>query len=162
MTKITKDDFDTINQLTDEGTKEYFIWLRHILTLSLGSLTLLVALQNQFLPAAPQALFLLKLSWILFAASIILALFALAGNHLLQFHTAREYFRAAKSQETNVVRRTEIPEPYKTIGRIVPWVFVAAVVALTCFGIVNLNPQNKTIPANGKNPASISNLPNNK
>ena len=62
MTKIPIQNYDEYCQIVDEGTKEYFAWLRHILTLSAGSLTILVALQNQFLPSAPKALFLLMLS----------------------------------------------------------------------------------------------------
>ena len=162
MTKLSIQDYEEYSRIIDEGTKEYFAWLRHILTLSAGSLTILVALQNQFLPAAPKVLFLLKLSWILFAVSIILALFALAGHHLLLFHTAQDYLKLATRHETSAAGHTSVPEPYKKLGRIVPYFFVSAVVALTLFGIANLTLQNKTIPAIEKKQGTIQGHQNNK
>jgi len=159
---ISKDNMKYYAQLTDEATTEYYAWLKQILTLASGSLTVLVALRNQILPADPKAILLLQLSWLLFAAAIILALFALRGQHILLFHTARDLYQAATNPKIEKVGMTTAPKIYSKIGQATPWIFVSAVVALALFGIVNLIPVPKTIVETPKTPASISENPSNK
>jgi hypothetical protein len=137
---MNKENFDTICRLGDEATLEYHSWLKQILTLSSGSLTILVSLRNQILPEHPQSLILLQLSWFLFALSTILALFAIKGHHILLFHTQQDCIRAATDETCEQVAGiATVPKAYQIPGVIVPWVFVLAVVSLSLFGILNLN-----------------------
>ena len=159
--KISPKDLTSYGQITDDATNEYYAWLKQILTLASGSLTILVALRNQILPEHPQGLILLQLSWFLFALSIILALFALRGHHILLFHTARDLFQAATNQKNEKVGMTTTPKLYSRLGQITPWVFVSAVVLLTLFGILNLTQGAKTRPDIQKTQATIS-VPHNR
>lgn len=157
--KMSGENFKCYGQLTDEATSEYYAWLKQILTLASGSLTILVALRNQILPDVPKTIYLLQLSWLLFAVSIVLALFALRGHHILLFDAARDLYQSATGQKNKQAGGTTTRDIYTKIGRAVPWVFVAAVVALTLFGIVNLIPATKTTPETQKTQATISALP---
>jgi hypothetical protein len=129
--KMSPENFASYGKITDDATNEYYAWLKQILTLASGSLTVLVALRNQILPEHPQGLILLQLSWFLFALSIILALFALRGHHILLFHTARDLFQAATGQKSDKVGATTTPKLYSKLGQTTPWVFVSAVVLLS-------------------------------
>jgi len=156
IVKISEENLKYYGQLNDEATNEYYAWLRQILTLSSGSLTVLVSFRNQILPSYPKAIVLLQLSWFLFAVSIVLVLFALRGHHILLFHAAHDYYQAAIAQKKDTVQETKVPGIYSKFGIAVPWVFVSAVVALTLFGIVNLNPATKTTPETQKTQVTIS------
>ena len=155
--KISPDNLNSYGQIIDEATKEYYAWLKQILTLASGSLTVLIALRNQILPEHPQYLILLQISWILFALAIVLALFALRGHHILLFHTAQDFRQAATSQSSDTVAgMTKAPDIYTRFGQIVPLVFVSAVVALSLFGILNLSQGAKTKLETQKTRATIS------
>ena len=138
-------DEDELERLVTTGTSEYFAWIRGILTLSSGGLTLLVALQGQFVPKAPRLLFLLQFSWILLAVAVVLSLFGVAGLHKLYFAAVVELvLKEAHSRESarggRLAPPLPIPEPYRSCGRIAPWAFVLAIVSLCMFGVANLPP----------------------
>jgi hypothetical protein len=136
--EISKENLDYYGQLTDEATAEYYNWLKQILMLAAGSLTVLVSLRNQILPEAPKAIYLLQLSWILFAVTIVLALFALRGHHILLFNAARDLFKTAIGKSDVKAGMVEAPKIYSIFGQVTPWVLVSAVLSLTLFGILNL------------------------
>lgn len=58
----------------------YFNWIRQIVTLSASGLTLLVALQKNYVPQNPTGLWLLQLCWCLLAISIVSGLLVLFGE----------------------------------------------------------------------------------
>ncbi|MDF7808396.1 hypothetical protein P4E94_13155 [Pontiellaceae bacterium B12219] len=145
-TPISESALIQYSQLIDEGTLAYFTWIKQILTLSVGSLTILIGLRNQIAPGIPQASIILQISWFLFAASIVLSLFALQGQHILLFHTAQDCLNAVKSGMDKGAGSVSIPNKYRICGQITPWVFVSAIVSLTLFGILNLTPVPNTKP----------------
>jgi hypothetical protein len=144
--RISESHLSEYRQLADEATLVYFAWMKQILNLSSGSLTILIALRSQLAPGTQKATILLQISWILFALSIVLSLFALQGHHLLLIHTAQDLIQSAKAQKTNSAGFVPYPTARRKIGQIVPWIFVSAIVFLTLFGIVNLTPDTKTKP----------------
>jgi len=151
---------DEIERLLTAGTSEYIAWLRSILTLSSGGLTLLVALQGQFVPQSPRLILLLQFSWILLAVSVLLSLFGVAGLHRLYFAAVvKLVLEESRNQGTEAGDRRAppipMPEPYRSCGRIAPWAFVLAILSLCAFGIANLPRQSPaSTPASGKQKAA--------
>lgn len=75
---VTLDDID--RRLTQEHREPYYQWIKHLVNLSSGALTLLVSLQNTYLPKHPQGIFLLKGCWISLAIAILFGLLTLYGE----------------------------------------------------------------------------------
>jgi len=153
------DTLDELERLITAGTTEYIAWLRGILTLSSGGLTLLVALQGQFVPESPRLIALLQFSWILLAVAVVLSLFGVAGFHKLYFSAVQSVLMGARNPESGAVGRiappVPIPEPYRSCGRIAPWAFVLAIVSLCIFGIANLPSRSPaSTPGSGRQKAT--------
>ena len=130
------DSTDVIENAMAEGTRAYFAWLRTILTLSSGSITLLVSLKGQFVPAEPLALWLLKSSWGLLAAAVVLSLLGIRGEHRLHLSAAREVERARMAGQRLV--HTPVERLAQRCGSAAPWAFVGAMITLAAFGIANV------------------------
>jgi hypothetical protein len=71
---------DVERQLLESHLSSYYSWIKHVVTLSSGSLTLLVALQNSYIPPNVKNLFLLKISFIFLALTILTGIIALYGE----------------------------------------------------------------------------------
>src|SRR3972149_1703775 len=140
-------DDDTLKRIADAGTREYFAWIRHILTISTGGLTLLVALQSQFVPAHPRWIILLQGTWVLLAASVLFALFGLAGMSAIYLQAGNMLLKSAQAPaQITGARRVLvcIPQPYRTCCKIAPWTFLGAIVLLCIFGVANVDRLQRT------------------
>lgn len=68
----------------------YYSWLRYVVTLASGSLTLLVALKSNYVPNNPQGLWLLQLCWMVLVLSILGGVLALHGEYRTPLDLAAE------------------------------------------------------------------------
>lgn len=68
----------------------YYAWIRHVVTLSSGTLTVLVALQSHYVPKDPLYLWLLQLCWLLLVLSILCGVYALQGEWQTPLDIARK------------------------------------------------------------------------
>lgn len=66
--------------VTERLDQAYKTWLDKLTTLSLTALTLLVALQNTYVPRSPRAGWLLAGCWLLLALAVLAGLLALFGE----------------------------------------------------------------------------------
>ena len=71
---------DIIRRNTIKSHDAYYAWIRHVVTLASGTLTVLVALKSNYVPVDPQHLWLLKLCWVVLALSILSGVLALRGE----------------------------------------------------------------------------------
>ena len=122
-----------IKSLSDEGNQLYYDWVRHMLTVATGALTLLVALQGTFVPENPRFLWLLQSSWVGLALSITGAAVILHGRHGMMWRSAQRRLDAPRG---DIVERP--PLPYRIADRLFPWVLVFSMITLTLFALVNL------------------------
>jgi hypothetical protein len=67
-------------QLLDEHHNYYYQWMKHLVTLSSGGLTILVSMRNSYIPDSPTALWLLSGCWLLLCLSLLSGLMALYGQ----------------------------------------------------------------------------------
>ncbi|MCD0459942.1 hypothetical protein [Roseiconus lacunae] len=127
-----------ITDLIDKGTEEYFAWLRQILTISSGSLTLLIALRTKFVPAEPRCLLLLQIAWVLLAMTVLASLLALGGYQKLFLRSASIL---KNMQETGIRYNSYlvVPQPYRFFGTLAPYAFAASLTCLCIFGVTNLS-----------------------
>ena len=137
---------DVILRLTHSHLEPYYNWLRQILGLSSGALTLLVSLQGTYIPAHPLGLPLLQLCWGSLAASVVASLLALYGGSAIPLGAANHLRRlvASKGREfaTKYMREKGSAMP----PRIYTWskatatlCFAIAVVLMASFAMINLS-----------------------
>jgi len=127
---------DPITEHVSDGTKEYFVWQRNILTLSAGALALLVSLQGQFVTMGSVAVWSLQCAWVLLAIAIILSLIGASGLHNLYFRMAEDLIRARMSGSSGFVDAI-IPEPQRTCAKLAPWFFAVSMLLVCYFGVWN-------------------------
>jgi hypothetical protein len=126
-----------------ESTEKHYAWVRQMLALCTGSLTLLVALHKSFVPESPTVPWLLQATWIGLGVSVALAAIILHGEAVhLRDRAAKEletFFEQVKSGERKVsVDLTDAPKRYEIAGRAFPWVLAVSLISLVCFALFNV------------------------
>jgi hypothetical protein len=121
----------------------YYNWIRQIVTLSFGSLTLLVLLQNTYIGPSPKLIWLLLTSWALFAVTVLSGLLALYGESCGRLEIAN----VLKSVSATI-RRTKSDYSSGGVYKMRPifavsyhvtiFCFLAAIVCMTLFASINL------------------------
>jgi hypothetical protein len=137
---------DVVLRLSASHRKPYYNWLRQILGLASGALTLLVALQGSYIPQHPVGLPLLQLCWGLLAASILSSLLALYGESAIPLDAAnnlRRMFHAKGEAQTALyIQRNDYAPPkrlYEWAEKATVLCFAASVVLMALFGAINLS-----------------------
>lgn len=88
---ITLDDLERRHMANH--LEPYWGWIRLVLSLSTGALTVLVSLQGHYVPMKPVHPWLLVLAWLLLVVSIAAGLWALRWAHLGPLAAARNLRR---------------------------------------------------------------------
>ena len=124
--------------------KLYYSWIRQIVTLSFGSLTLLVLLQNTYIGPSPKLIWLLLTSWALFAVTVLSGLLTLYGES----HGHLEFANVMKAIAAKI-RHTgsdysfggsyKIRPIFDVAYHITIFCFLAAIICLTFFASINLS-----------------------
>ena len=91
---VTLDDIER-RHLADHR-KPYYDWLRHLVTLCIGTLTALVALQGHYVPLHPKLLWALAVCWASLTASIFLGILALRAEYLLPLEAVKKIGSSGK------------------------------------------------------------------
>lgn len=77
--QVTLDDLERRNAIAH--LKPYYDWIRHVVSLSTASLTALIALQGNYLPNQPRAIYFLALAWLALLSTILLGIVALRAEY---------------------------------------------------------------------------------
>jgi hypothetical protein len=120
-------------------------WLRQLVTLSSGALTLLVGLQSHYIPQHPTALWLLRLCWGSLAIAVLAGVVALRGEWQtpLDAYSALRRMRAihgdAAAAADLMADSGHSPRPVFDLAvRACFWCFVFSVLTLAVFAILNV------------------------
>lgn len=129
----------------NEGTKKYYEWVRTCLTVSSGSLALLVALQDNFVPSEPIWSWSLRAAWVSFALTIVSALLVLRSEFTTHIQAANEAFSQKfieMLQQGNLAQigscSIGLPWYYRIAQAVFPWSFAVSFVLLAVFAVANL------------------------
>lgn len=148
---------DVILRLSKSHLKPYYAWLRQILGLSSGALTLLVALQGSYIPQHPVGLPLLRWCWCLLALTILSVLVALYGESAIPLAAANGLRKIWRDQGEAAVaahlrNNSSPPSPaiYLWSARVAICAFALAVIAMASFAILNLAPPKQELPASDR------------
>lgn len=140
---VTLDDIE--RRLIASHQKPYYDWLRHVVTLAVGSLTALVTLQGHYVPRNPELPIALALTWITLAMTIFLGIFALRAEYSLPLAAARDLqsMRATygDNQTASLVMSGRSLKPswhHRWAVRLMLSSFFVAVSSLCVFSIKNL------------------------
>lgn len=139
---VTLDDIER-RLIQDHGTA-YYAWVRQVVTLCAGTLALLVSLQKSYIPKDPTLLFLLKLSWASFAASVGLGIVVLHGEHQTPLD-ARNALRRRRNQQGDPAAVAWLEnghghtpkQIYLTSYRLLLWTVGLAFCLLVLFALLN-------------------------
>jgi len=132
-------------QLLDEHHTNYYQWMKHLVTLSSGGLTILVSLRSSYIPDSPIGLWLLSGCWLLLCLSLLSGLYALYGQAASPLEAASRLKASRKKigdTKTYAVAMyvgvSVAPHKmyhYAYVGAMLFFGF--ALVFLSCFAIVN-------------------------
>jgi hypothetical protein len=140
---VTLDEIE--QRLSEEHRKPYYEWTARIVTLASGALTLLVGLQNTYVAANPNNIWLLKSCWIGLMISILLGLMALYGESQTFLDAKNEIRRMRhdlgddKASQEIARTRGKFPEKamYRYARNCMSLSFALSFVALACFAVIN-------------------------
>jgi hypothetical protein len=140
---VTLDDIE--RRLVSEHLKPHYDWIRHVVSLSTASLTLLVSLQSHYVPKVPKGVWLVALCWLLLALAILCGLLALRGEDQTLLDAARDLRQKRvdfgdEATAAAVMRNSGFtPRPiYAWARRLMICSFSAGVVTLAIFAVWNL------------------------
>jgi hypothetical protein len=140
---VTLDDVE--RRLVTQHREPFNNWLRQLVTLSSGALTLLVGLQGQYVPQHAKGLVLLRLSWGFLAVAVLAGIVALRGEwqtpldatsrlrELRGVHGDAAATASLLADDSYRPRRVFVLATEATF-----WAFVLAVVSLAAFAMWNL------------------------
>lgn len=143
--EITLDDIE--RRLVLEYGEKRYNWHHQLVTLASGGLTLLVSFQANYVPQNPEYIYLLSICWAGLAISILSGVLALVGAAQTPLDVAVSLSRhrdvhgdsetIAHLNQTNGISQRE-RLPYQIAERLVVGSFVAALVSLALFAILNI------------------------
>ena len=144
---VTLDDLE--RRSVGEHIRPYYDWIKHIVSLAIGSLTALIALQGSYLPSHPQLPILLALCWVALLITILLGILALRAEYNTPLASARR-IRTMRAKHgdayaTNYIIKSggEVPHwHHKWAVRLMVFSFVLAFSSLCVFAAVNLLVKN--------------------
>lgn len=129
-----------IRRLTELHRAAYYGWIRHVVTLASGSLTLLVGLQKHYIPVDAHRLYLLKYCWGGLTLSILLGIVALYGEAqspligLNEIESNEYLYRVGHGHRSTAF----LPKEYEIAQRLLSWTFSGSLTCLFLFAVLNL------------------------
>jgi hypothetical protein len=130
-----------LTELRNGATLKYFAWVRHMMLMATGELTALIALQGQFVPARPQLLWSLSVTWISLATALVLASVVLYGEYDVEERMLRETQIAVNQIQAGSSSQFVSPKrPWwqKMARTMFPLSLAASLVFLCTFALANL------------------------
>lgn len=126
--------------------RPYFDWIRHLVTLCIGTLTALVALQASYVPLHPQLLWALALCWAALTASIFLGILALRQEYASCLHarqsikTSRATYGDDATKILMIAGQLQVVPPWHHVWavRLMVASFFLALLSLCMFAISNI------------------------
>lgn len=136
---------DVERRLLKEHAKALYEWQRQVVQLGTGALTLLVTLQQQYVPASPRWLPVLAASWVLLLLSVATGVFALRAESATLLDLANDvYARRRQGGEILASAHLEMaqgraPRRVFAMARTcMGWCLVLGLLAFATFAIANL------------------------
>lgn len=140
---ITLDDLERRN--INNHFNLYFDWIRQIVSLSVASLTALIALQGSYLPTHPELPILLAVCWAGLLSTILLGVLALRTQYSVYIRSAdrirtmrEKHGDAYAAKYLSKIGITASPWYHKWVVRLMVASFVLSLVSLCTFSVINL------------------------
>ncbi|MCE5310754.1 MAG: hypothetical protein LLG20_24200 [Acidobacteriales bacterium] len=122
--------------------KQKYNWIRFLLTLAAGALTLLVSLQGNYTLHSNTAAFLLRTAWASIGLSVLIGPIVLQGEvHLAKLRAAyvlEQLENLAADKTPEPFRWMHLPKLYAACETLFYAMLLTSVTALTLFAIVNV------------------------
>ncbi len=136
---------DIERRLITMHREAYYNWIKHVVTLASGALTILVSLQSNYIPDNPKGLPLLILCWVGLVLSISLGVVALFGEAQTPLDAAKNIRKNRQqygdAHVANAMEKNSATNPRKNFlyaQKVLPWLFVASLCSLCIFAVINL------------------------
>ncbi len=132
-------------RLIAEHREPFHNWLRQIITLASGALTLLVGLQSHYIPQHPKGLWLLRLCWGCLAGSVLSGVFSLRSewqtplSGAMKLRSIRTTLGEDAAMDYVLANPSIVPDRKFAIAtRATFYLFCIAVVSVAIFAVWNL------------------------
>ena len=132
---------DFISNISNQINDVYYAWIRHIIALSSGALTLLIAFKNNYVPANPEHLILLKACWVFLILTILLGIVASYGETSVLLDVRKKSIEFRNLPLEQRLNHQIFAEPRKSIfyaQRAVPLTFGGSLLFLALFAVLNV------------------------
>ncbi len=142
--------------LKSRAFDKYYEWVRLMLSLATASLMGLIALQDNYVPNSPNALYLLWASWISLAGSVLAAAIVLRGEGLSLSYLSRSIAREVEQRLEERIRIGKLPLGCELAARSLPWLLAVSLVLLCSFAICNSAVPSTTKQRDGMASVSVT------
>lgn len=144
---VTLDDLE--RRAINAHIKPYYDWIRHVVSLSIMSLTAQISLQGQYLPKHPQAIYFLAFGWLALLSTILLGVLALRAEYTTHLASADRIRKmrighgdACAANDIMAGTGTNPHWSHRWYVLIMVCSFVISLASLCIFAIVNLLANN--------------------
>ena len=130
-----------MTEINEKHITAFYSWIRLIITLSSGALTLLVGLQKSYVPQNPEHILLLKASWIFLLLSICIGILASYGEPRSQQDLLKQLKKYRNLPPEGRNNKSIGVEPRKYIQyaqKALPLTFGGALLFLVLFAVFNI------------------------
>ena len=132
---MTPEDANALSESVKKRNEKYYAWIRHLILLASGSLTVLVALYTKQ-PVSGFSLFCMKAAWVSLGLGILLGSVCLHGEVKSAVEMARLMGEAVSSPRYgHTAIHVILPARYKACEYACYVSLVCAVVSLVLFGV---------------------------
>lgn len=141
---VTLDDIQ--RRHVDNHKEPYYAWIRQVVSLATGALTLLLGLQGHYVPLKPQVPVVLAVAWVSLALTVVFGLIALRWSYRAPMAAAEDLRRARRDLgDEKVVQwvrsgqlSARVPASHRWSVRLMTASFIIALIAMCAFSVVNL------------------------
>ena len=130
-----------LTEINEKHITAFYSWIRLIITLSSGALTLLVGLQKTYVPQNPEYILFLKASWIFLLLSICIGILASYGEPRSQqdlLKQLKSYRNLSPKDRNNESIGVEPRKYIQYAQKALPLTFGGALLFLVLFAVFNI------------------------
>lgn len=134
---MTRELFQQASDVFNDAQVQYHQWVGQMMNLSVGSITVLIALRSNLIPDSPRYLWLLQICWVSLATSIVIASVILHSRQEMLYQVGVELSKMATGAKP--LEPIGVPPNVlcKLSMRALPYTLAIAICTLTAFAVLN-------------------------
>lgn len=140
MDERTWQKLEAARDILNEANEHYYKWVEHMLTVSVGALTLLISFQDKFVPASPRLLWCLSGAWIGLAISIAAGAIIMHGRYVVMQRMGKDKVDKALNPPAGpTIKAENLTGIAWAAMTAFPWLLTVSLALLVTFAVANVD-----------------------